>query len=128
MEDENYDITLEKAKEKNFYKFTQILEPKEIKRQLDNHTFKLSNTPIILEFGNIDIELSAHNIGNESWYARYFICVKTDGNNPFNKGWESFDYADAKVNFYVEDIEKEMFNIMMATARKYNLYWSKSNI
>ena len=126
--EENYDITLEEAKEKDFYKFTQKLELKEIKKQLDNNTFDLSdNTPIVLEFGNVDIELTIHDVDNTSWDVGYFICYKNDEDNTFNRGWESFDYADVEVDFDVEDIEKEMFNIMMDIARKNDLYWSKLN-
>ncbi|HEY5587714.1 MAG TPA: hypothetical protein VIK86_02025 [Candidatus Paceibacterota bacterium] len=125
---ENYEITLEEAKQIEGYEFTKNIEVVELKKQIESNTFDMfnkngGNVPFVLEFKNIDIELTI--LDNEKSYCGYdlgyFICIKND------TGWESFDYSDTKVDLTVENVEEFMFNDLIKFAKRYNLYWSKLN-
>ena len=77
-----------------------------------------------MELGNIDIELTISDTGEEL-IAGYYICVKYDkGNNIIE--WESYDWVEDEV-IITDNLEKDMFNIMMKFAKENNLYWSRPN-
>ena len=127
---ENYKITLEDAKKMGIYKFKkelcyckeEILDVIINNKQLRKNQCISDNILDIVQFGNIDIELTVHNCDGVLDIG-YFVCAKYK-----EIGWESVDYAYK--DFELEDIdniEEVMFNAMMEFAEINNLHWSKLN-
>ena len=124
MTKENYNITFEDAKTLGIYKYTQSHIIEALKDFKSIKEINIYNDPVVLELGNIEIGLIVSDTGEELIIG-YFVCVKYDkGNNIIE--WESYDWVEDEV-IITDNLEKDMFNIMMKFAKENNLYWSRPN-
>lgn len=122
MNKENYSIKLEDAKKMKDYVFSVGSTIEELKN-ISTCESAYDDVPVILEFGNIDIEITIYD-GDNGFYLGYYACAKDD-----NGEWSSYDAVDAAVVIpdSEEKLEKDMFDILMKFAEKEGLYWSKGN-
>lgn len=123
-----YNITLEQAKETGKYKFvveknlTTVKE--EIKKMQEDKGYnKTLDIIAVLTFGHIDIELT-HRVSE--YGCDYCMCIEEE-----ETGWNSYDILDDIPQFdHITDsetLEKTMFKLMMDRAKKDGLTWSKLN-
>jgi len=123
MSMENYNIPFETARTMDCYKFTNAnpCKTKEEMIAFVNKDYVKNSVPAVLEFGNVDIELS-FNDEESIDEGGFFVCVKYAG-----EGWRSDDYTEDEVSNDLGDLEKNMFECLMKYAKTNNLYWSKEN-
>jgi hypothetical protein len=113
---ENYDISFEHAKQMDCYKFTECYTKEQI-LNYENYPETLSqNVLAVLEFGNIDIELTLHDDG----VAEYQVLAKQNE--------EYWDYTEEFIFNKNEYSEEKMFDLLMNCAKERSLCWSKLNI
>jgi len=122
---ENYNITFEQAKELNIYKYTQSHTIEELKDFKSIKDIYINNNLVVLELGNIDIELTISDAGEGELISGYYICTVNDKGNDVIE-WESYDWAEDEV-IITDNLERDMFNIMIKYAKENKLYWSRPN-
>ena len=104
VDKEIHDIPFEIAKETQYYKF--IGEPFDefIKSIEDNNRNPSADVPYMLEFGNVDLEMT---IDADTGKPYYYICIRTKDT------WLSYEPASEPVNLNTYDIERAMYNTLM---------------
>lgn len=87
---------------------------------------KGDNTPIILEFKGMDIELTILDVVNNKLDICFVLCINSE-----EYGWETFDCSNKEFNINMLDNEEElintMFEIIKDVAKKNNLQWKRRN-
>ena len=130
MKSENYHISFEEAREKDYYKFSlkeinKLKEYKVLFNEVSENDECYYGGLEVLEFGNIDIELNVTKSVSEKNVLDFFICIKR------KEGWESYDFSDYILKYEdlkdIETLERVMYRELMIFAEKHNLYWSGLN-
>ena len=114
------------------YVFHQSKTADEIKRILETGEIPDNdNVPIVLQAGNLDIEMTINNFGmgvisedgieSEPLSLEYFCCVRKNGK------WESFEEIPDTVDLDVPNIETEMFRALEKFADERALSFFASN-
>lgn len=127
-EDSLYSLDAMKKVLGDDYGFHQTKTVDEIKKILETGEMDGNdNVAIVLEAGNLDIELMI-NFGeyrNDELitpiHPEYFCCVRTNGE------WASYDEISEPVNLDVPDIEAEMFRILDKFAEERSLTFFTQN-
>ena len=87
---------------------------------------KGNNTPIILEFEGMDIELTILDIVNGKLDICFVLCV-----NSVENGWETLDCSKIVFDINMLDNEEKLINLMFKEikkiAKKNNLEWKTIN-
>lgn len=134
---ENYDITLEEAKKSGTYRFS-IIENAQLKEWFNGiNIFEddedevecgvVKRGIVILEFGNIDIELNLFK-DNSKTTLYYYVCTKgitEDGQYV----WDSFDETGNEIQSEdeIDNLEKAMFQELIRFIKFKKLSWSIPN-
>lgn len=87
---------------------------------------KGNDTPIILEFEGMDIELTILDIVNGKLDICFVLCV-----NSVENGWETLDCSEIIFNINMLNDEEKLMNLMFKeiknVAKKNNLEWKTIN-
>lgn len=127
----------EKARNMSIYKFseepdTRIVDIKPRARLLASK-FECQNI-VALRFGSVRIELNAY-FDDVYLIMNYYICCevdkgvyksKIDGCELKRLEWEDFDYSDIEVGSLSDNLELEMFNVLMLECKKHNFNWNEN--
>ncbi|APH21021.1 hypothetical protein [Clostridium botulinum] len=120
---ENYNIDFEEAKEMNIYKHSKYVE--DIKKYFKNYKIEDKEVIAYLELGNICIELNIDNFEGEK-SLDYYVSFKCLERYSKDGEWYS-DYEPLNNKVDLDDLEKDMFNCLIKSAKETNLKWSKLN-
>ena len=84
---------------------------------------------MVLEFGNIDIELNSTGRMDEKNLLDMITCIKYL-NEDTNKGeWMTYEFTDTEITSeeQLDNLEEIMYNDLIRFAKEKNLTWSKLN-
>ena len=104
------------------YNFKSSKTVAELKEILATNDLPQDNVPVVLEVGNLDIEITIYaNEDCEGLTLGYFCCLRTDGI------WDSYDDIFDTVNLDVPDLEAEMYRVLAKYADEKNLSFFAQN-
>lgn len=105
------------------YRFHQHKTVEEMKEILEMGERPTDDVPVILEVGNLDLEITVYGNGteNDPLFWGYYCCVRNEGM------WSSYDDLPDEVNLDVADIESEMFKILDRFAEEHGLSFFTQN-
>lgn len=104
------------------YNFKSSMSVDELKKVIESGIMPDDNVPVVLEVGNLDIEITIYsNEDDDSLYLGYFCCLRKDG------VWDSYNDIFDAVNLDVPELEAEMYRVLAKYADEKNLSFFTQN-
>ena len=128
-----YGVPFKVAKKMKCYKyeFSECKNIDEVKQKFNEVSYNDSyiGALVVLEFGNIDIELNSTGRMDEKNLLDMITCIKYL-NEDTNKGeWMTYEFTDTEITSeeQLDNLEEIMYNDLIRFAKEKELTWSKLN-
>lgn len=128
-----YDVPFDVARQMDCYKygFGECSDINEVKEKFNefSHDDIYIGGLVVLEFGNIDIELNSTGSIEEKNILDMITCIRTLPQTESDSGWITYEFTGTEITSIeqLDNLEKLMYDDLMRFAKEKDLKWSKLN-
>ena len=128
-----YGVPFEVAKRMRGYKyeFSECKNIDEVKRKFNEVSYDdvYIGALVVLEFGNIDIELNSTGRMEEKNLLDMIVCIKYLDEGTSKGEWMTYEFTGTEITSeeQLDNLEEIMYNDLIRFAKEKNLTWSKLN-
>lgn len=128
-----YGVPFEVAKHMKCYKyeFSECKNIDEVKRKFNEVSYDdvYIGALVVLEFGNIDIELNSTGRMEEKNLLDMIVCIKYLDEGTSKGEWMTYEFTGTEITSeeQLDNLEEIMYNDLIRFAKEKNLTWSKLN-